>query len=360
MKLTCLPVLGRPINVHAMKACPVCKSPADIEFIAPPGPDRYSVDCTRCGRFKLSGTLKAMLLSRIKSGGLAPEQAANMSGYIRHNQGQAFNDGDIGFLCGIRTPTASEKIMDLLRFIAKQHPYPGQTFRNPLATARSQSQLVSRHTGDDWPDDDTNCIVACREGLPYLSACWARDAEELAFCLARGLRDADLIEDADGGKGLRITPTGWRQIESLDAPAADSQTAFVAMWFHDLTSRLWSEAIRPGVYAAGYEPLRIDQVEHVNRIDDEILAGIRRSKFIVADFTGNRGGVYFEAGFGLGMGRRVVWCVRHDRLKKVHFDNRQYNFLSWDPKSLPAFRDRLQFRIEALFGKGPLRQAAGS
>ena len=36
--------------------------------------------------------------------------------------------------------------------------------------------------------------------------------------------------------------------------------------------------------------------EHINRIGDEIISQIRRSKFLIADFTGHRGGVYFEAG----------------------------------------------------------------
>ena len=33
------------------------------------------------------------------------------------------------------------------------------------------------------------------------------------------------------------------------------------------------------------EPVRIDQKERLNKIDDEIIAEIRRSRFLVADFT---------------------------------------------------------------------------
>ena len=46
--------------------------------------------------------------------------------------------------------------------------------------------------------------------------------------------------------------------------------------------------------------VRIDRLEHNRKIDDEIIAEIRRSRYLVADFTGNRAGVYFEAGFALG------------------------------------------------------------
>lgn len=103
---------------------------------------------------------------------------------------------------------------------------------------------------------------------------------------------------------------------------------------------------------AGYEPLRIDQKEHVNKIDDEIVLEIRRSKFLIADFTcerGNpRGGVYFEAGLAFGLGKPVIWTVRADLIDDVHFDTRQYNHITW---SEPAgLRDALRKRIGAVIG----------
>ena len=35
------------------------------------------------------------------------------------------------------------------------------------------------------------------------------------------------------------------------------------------------------------------------------MAEIRRSRFVVADYTGQVNGVYFEAGFALGLGLRA-------------------------------------------------------
>jgi hypothetical protein len=43
-----------------------------------------------------------------------------------------------------------------------------------------------------------------------------------------------------------------------------------------------------------------------------------------------------------------------DRLHRVHFDNRQYNFVLWRPDQLPQFKAALQFRIEATVGRGPV------
>jgi len=59
----------------------------------------------------------------------------------------------------------------------------------------------------------------------------------------------------------------------------------------------------------------------------------------VGDFTVDRGGIYFEAGYALGLGLPVIWLVREDELAKVHFDNRQYNFVAWRDGALEELRD---------------------
>jgi hypothetical protein len=64
--------------------------------------------------------------------------------------------------------------------------------------------------------------------------------------------------------------------------------------------------------------------------------------------------LYFEAGFAMGLGKRVIWCVKDVDLKNVHFDNRQYNFLQWTEDGFPEFTKALSSRIEAIFGKGPV------
>jgi nucleoside 2-deoxyribosyltransferase len=123
------------------------------------------------------------------------------------------------------------------------------------------------------------------------------------------------------------------------------------MWF-DSRRAPFHIAISDAILAAGYTPIRIDRVEHINRIDDEILARIRSSKFLISDFTGQRNGVYFEAGFMLGLGRPVIWVCEREDLKNVHFDTRQYNTI--DYTDADDLKKRLQYRIEAILGKGPV------
>ena len=128
------------------------------------------------------------------------------------------------------------------------------------------------------------------------------------------------------------------------------------MWFDGSMNEAWDDGIAPAVHDAGYEPVRIDRVEHVNKIDDEIIAEIRRARFVIADFThgdtGARGGVYYEAGFAHGLGIPVIFTCRKDRLGEVHFDTRQYNHIVWEtPEEL---QDQLVKRIAAVLGDGPI------
>ncbi|MDH3514509.1 MAG: nucleoside 2-deoxyribosyltransferase, partial [Gammaproteobacteria bacterium] len=88
-------------------------------------------------------------------------------------------------------------------------------------------------------------------------------------------------------------------------------------------------------------------LEHNDDINDRIIAEIRKSRFVVADFTGNRGGVYFEAGFALGLGKPVIWTCKRSFFEEhgVHFDTQARNHILWDE---PAdLRRALQARIEA-------------
>ena len=57
-----------------------------------------------------------------------------------------------------------------------------------------------------------------------------------------------------------------------------------------------------------------------------------------------RNGVYFEGGFGMGLGRTVIWMCREDDLAHVHFDTRNYNHIVWvQPADLRSkLRDRLR------------------
>lgn len=154
---------------------------------------------------------------------------------------------------------------------------------------------------------------------------------------------------------LVLKPQGYARIDELNGKGAATSQAFDAMWFDDTMTDAYQNGIELAIRDAGYEPLRIDRKEHNNKIDDEIIAEIRRSRFVVADFTqgrkGARGGVYYEAGYAQGLNIPVIFTCRKNALKKVHFDTRQYNHIDW--ADVEDLRKRLAERISATIGDGP-------
>lgn len=155
-----------------------------------------------------------------------------------------------------------------------------------------------------------------------------------------------------------ITPKGYARLDELKRTRVASEQAFVAMWFDKAMNDAYEKGIAAGIKDAGYKPVRIDKQQYNGKVDDEIIAEIRRSRFLVADFTqgesGARGGVYYEAGFAHGLNIPVIFTCRKDVLKKVHFDTRQYNHIDWE--TAEELRDRVSKRISATIGDGPLKK----
>jgi hypothetical protein len=172
---------------------------------------------------------------------------------------------------------------------------------------------------------------------------YVRDADEFAFLLEKAI-EMEYLERR-GSNEVRVALGGWRRIAQLRSEQPERNKAFVAMRFTDELRPAFQQGFEPALLATGYQPLRVDLIQHNDKIDDRIIAEIRKCGLLVADFTGQRQNVYFEAGFALGLGRRVIWTCREGDVRKLHFDIRQYNFLPWrDPAHL---REILQARIEA-------------
>ena len=130
---------------------------------------------------------------------------------------------------------------------------------------------------------------------------------------------------------------------------------FVLCHLDESLNSVWDKAIGPAIRRAGYEPIRIDGVDFNSAIVDQIMAKIRQSKFVIADLTMHRNGVYFEAGFAFGLGREVIFtCEASDFDENKHFDVQHFNFLLWEKNKLKEFSQKLSFRVERTLGRGVL------
>ena len=300
-------------------ACPICTSDAQTQTLDLRA-GLVRVDCPRCGRFKITDLFVGARPD------LTLEKVAAISGWLRENPNTELRREDWPRLQTLRPLSVGEKAEKLLLLLARRFPTAGQD----ITLDAGEPEAVSRS--------------------------WAVSREEVSYLFHNYLSDHKqfLVRPAHGGQAWKISPAGWDYIHSLGSVNRESQIGFCAMWFDDRLEPLWVNAMSPAITDAGFEPKRIDQHPHNNRIDDEIISMIRRSRFVVADLTGNRAGVYFEAGFAFGLQLPVIWTCREQGLRRVHFDNRQYNFVLWHGDNLGKLRTDLRFRIEATIGKGPL------
>lgn len=177
-----------------------------------------------------------------------------------------------------------------------------------------------------------------------ISVCFARSAEQATFFLG-ALEDKGWTQ----GRGLpsivAVTADGWIRIAELQESRVESKQVFVAMAFAPEVEDAYRDGFQLGITDVGLIPLRVDRKEHNEKICDLIIAEIRKSYLLIADFTLHRQGVYFEAGFAMGLGIPVVWTCRKDQLDHCHFDTRQYNHIDWEQPA--ELRERLKRRIEA-------------
>jgi hypothetical protein len=279
--------------------------------------DLHRVTCPRCGEYLIVGTAIGIL----KGTTLADRQKANISGWLNENQGYTIYPYSLDALQSIKTPPFAERADKLLLKLEKITKYAGQ---------------------------DITISKSC------ISWGWFLNNEELGETL-RFLSDCKRLVQRHADV-FRIAPAGWEHLEKLKQVNADSQQGFVAMWFDNTMQEAYDIAISEGIVDAGYKPHKVDLREHNDKIDDEIITQIRRSRFVLADFTGQRGGVYFEAGFGKGLGLEVFWTCRKDDIDNLHFDIRQYNCIDWESDKLTEFRKRITNRIESVIGKGTYKR----
>lgn len=280
------------------------------------GTRTFDVDCPACGHYFLTWEAHEAI------GG--DEELAFLSGSWASEQAA------LGVMPTIRQPEVEW---------IRSRPRPTVKKRAELYLGAAIRTLDGRLVGTISPLDHRLRVAS-----------WSYHREDCRG-LAEYLKGLGALEFLGSGQNVYITAKSHLIYEEISGMRALSSQAFVAMWFDNSITNAYDEGIGPAIRAAGYEPLRIDRKEHDGKIDDQIIAEIRRSSFLVADFTGHRGGVYYEAGFAHGLGRRVIFSCREDHINEIHFDVRQYNTIPWkNPNDIII---PLQHRILALFGAGP-------
>ncbi|MCK4445709.1 MAG: nucleoside 2-deoxyribosyltransferase [Candidatus Marinimicrobia bacterium] len=292
-----------------MGKCFVCNN--EVKIIDRLDIDSYDVECPTCGKYRINRTsascsLKDKYKMYLLSGALRFHSELG-----RMIEVDTSNINDI--ISSVPKPNSPIESIDfVIRYILKNMKYAGD--------------LVSINPITDY------------------SICFAHNSDEFLYILDM-MNNLGYIENPYEDYSSRLTYKGWQYSISLK-DKIDSNQVFVAMWFDKKVSDLWTDGIEPILNELGYNPVRIDKMEHNEKICDKIIAEIKRSRLLIADFTGQRQGVYFEAGFAMGFGIPVIWTCNKNDVDKLHFDTRQYNHIIWEnPNDL---REKLKNRIKAI------------
>ncbi|MDO8861840.1 hypothetical protein Q6D67_09010 [Haliea sp. E1-2-M8] len=303
--------------------CYICGLEEGTNLLEEPvGGDKELVHCRRCGDYEISGTAKAQLAHT--------GQHLDLSAYLRDwnivgGRPAILDSNSLAKICqNLPKYSVSEKQSYLLASLAAISKYPGDHIRL---------------------EPEVDMVLA-----------WAKSSQEFGYyvdaLIGRGLLTPIGSKTYDGTPPIVfLSPAGWEAFEKNSTVPEKSAQVFVAMSFSGLMLPVFAEAIKPAIESIGYRPYRVDHDLHLDRIDAKIIAEIRKSRFIVADVTEQKAGVYFEAGYAHGLDIPVIWSVRSDELDRVHFDTRQFYHIVWEnPADLS---EKLRNFIDGFFGYGP-------
>jgi hypothetical protein len=305
-------------ELNSNRICPICRLQHGMSLYREPAHTRTAqLRCERCGDFDL--TLEAFAVAGQLGDNVRPMISGWISDQVRMGAVPRLTADDLIQLSKRPPLRFSEKAKRLLLYAAEAGSKLGQTIRiwEPEVAARVQT----------FDENEIRYIADHLENHGWLAL------------------------KQQGPVLYEITGDGLIKSEEWLTADAKSFQGFVAMWFDQSMLEVWLKGFSPGIQDAGYVPMRIDNKEHANKICDEIIVEIRRSRFVVADFTGQRNGVYYEAGFAAGLPIQVIWTCRKDHFADLHFDIRQYSCIDWQTPA--ELRNRLHNRIVALIGEGP-------
>ncbi len=320
--------------------CPICNTAC--RAIPLDNADAHKIKCGICGTYVATGQYLASKGISL----LIPIERVKLGGVIREaeDEGRAPPELDYPQVAAIlsrtRVPGALEQADAMIDFIARKTTFGEHT-------ALEHEQL--------W---------ACRLFMKSVEAFKALAGALHVSGLMNGKADETV-------HGYRLTLAGWERARAIQKTKGSGNQAFVAVWFHGGMNNAFNLGFEPALKETGYEPYRVDRAHHNNRIDDEIMGQIRRSKILVADATGARPSVYYEAGFAYGLDIPVIWCcnsalrghafepsavapdlekppaaISTDWFKCVAFDTNHLNFILWATET--ELHERLAARIRGL------------
>ncbi len=295
--------------------CVLCEHEAKRS--RPPNKDEFYVECNICRNYFTDDlTDNGFIKNR------STEERAMISAFTRElfeygaepPKLHIFDDQEVEKIIErYKKKTIYEKLDRLIQYAEKNSSYFGENIHSKINSSRDYPITYSKNINEF----------------------------ENVFSQAR---NAGLLRSASRDH-LALTWTGWQRADEIKETGILSTKCFIAMSCSEDMNAIYEHGIKEAVIELGYEPIFIEKEEHNEKICDLIIAEIRGCKFLIADVTGQRQNVYYEAGFAHGLNRNVIWTCRHDEIGRAHFDTRQYNHITWT--NAEDLKKKLVNRIQA-------------
>jgi hypothetical protein len=222
-----------------------------------------------------------------------------------------------------RTP--KQRLDFIFRYISDKLDSPVDNFSVDVPTEVKGDVEVPR-----WDNESERAYGQFNH---FLLEVYSKNKNEFLFYL-RTLEKEGLIEVETRLNGnvetlfINVTYAGLSYLGELENAGVITNNCFIAMAFSEERSS-YRTAIINAVEACGFFPIIIDNrdLDSDKTINDQIIAEIRRCKFCISDFTLQRNGVYFEAGFALGLGKPVIYVCEQEDFKNSHFDLKPFQHI---------------------------------
>lgn len=323
--------------------CPICGNYANVEEDIPYPGD--FVSCIMCGKYNFTkhaqDYIKSINVDVKKFYSCLyyylTQYRKNSKPYLilkdEHEVNEKFNSVSVNEILNLYPKTISERIDMILINLAKINDNIGSNIMISLDTIDKQLPVFLL---------TTNGSLKGRGHLRNI----------LKMMSSSGL--IKYTNHADNLDIVIIDFKGWQRIDEQKKQNLKHNKGFIAMWFpEDKSMNPTREAIKEVFIETGYQISIIDEKQHNNQIVPELLYEIETSDFIVADLTGNRNGVYYEAGYALGLGKEVILTIDKNKIKEdydnaPHFDVAQINQIRYE--NLDDLKIQLFNRITATVG----------
>lgn len=239
----------------------------------------------------------------------------------------------------------------------------------PIVHASKPAEILTalaEKAGQTAPFDNVNLTLQDLYRLKIASfaegAIWLKDLLEANLISSPELRTGlgmrqYIFANTDVEKyKIQITSDGWKKVYSSQN-ILNSKKVFIAMqfkWEDSLNEKKnkFIDAVKAGCKDCGYEADVVSQ-NHADQITDRIVSEIKAAKFVIADFTYNNQGAYYEAGLARGLGKKVIHTIMEghtadptDGFKRLHFDIKQINYLEWS--NVDEVREKIKNRIKSV------------